>query len=114
MRKNDNKPKNIKGISLPTSLIIEMKVVPSSGKSALVLDKSGRLKAFLKSPPEDGKANKELCKLLAQSLGCTQSAVTIIAGATSRNKKILLEIPLSFDEMLSKLGLAIQTKLPHP
>lgn len=95
------------------ALIIDIKVTPSSGRSAFVLDKSGRLKAFLESPPEDGKANRELIKLFAQSLKCPQVVVTLVAGATSRNKKIMVDLPLSFDEILSKLGLAVQTKLPH-
>lgn len=94
-------------------LVLEIKVVPSSGKSIILLDKSGKLRVFLKEPPEEGKANRELCKLFARSLTCIQSAVTIVSGKTSRNKKILIDIPLSFDEMLSKLGLAVQAKLPH-
>lgn len=95
------------------SLIIEIKVTPRSGRSAFVLDTSRKLKAFLKSPPEDGKANKELIKLLAQALSCPQSAITIVSGATSRSKKLLIDLPLSYDMVLARLGLAIQTKLPH-
>ncbi len=93
------------------ALVFEIKVSPSSGRSAFVLDKSGKLKAFLKSPPEGGKANRELIKLLARSLKYPQSALTIVSGATFRNKKIKLERDLSFEEILSKLGLAIQQNL---
>jgi hypothetical protein len=96
------------------SLIISLKVVPSSHKSELVLDKSGKLRAYLKSPPEEGRANSELIKLFARSLGCPQSAVTLVAGATSRTKKLHLDVGLSFDEMLATLGCAVQIKLPHP
>ena len=94
-------------------LILEIKVTPSSGRSEICLDKKGNLKAFLKSPPEGGKANRELIKLIAKSLKCPQSAVSLIGGATYRNKKIKLDLHLSYQEILSKLGLAIQTTLPH-
>lgn len=94
------------------ALIVEIQVIPSSGKSLVILDRSRKLKAYVKSPPEDGKANRELCKLVAQLLGCPQYLVSIAAGATSRKKKLYLDIPLSFEQILAKLGLAIQTKLP--
>ncbi len=95
-------------------VIFEIKVTPSSGRSAFVLDKSGKLKAFLKSPPEGGKANRELIKLLSRALKCHQSSISIVGGATFRNKKIKLDQSLSYDEILSKLGLAIQTNLLTP
>jgi uncharacterized protein (TIGR00251 family) len=92
-------------------LIIEIKVIPRSGKSTFQLDPSGKLRAYLVSPPEDGKANKELIKLLAQGLSCTQSAIRIVAGATVRNKKIHIDLPLTRDDVITKLGFAVQTKL---
>ncbi len=92
-------------------LMLEIKVTPRSGRSEIVLDKQGRLKAFLKSPPEGGKANKELVKLLARSLRCPQAIITIIAGATHRNKTLKVDLPLSYDEVLVILGLSHQTSL---
>jgi len=44
------------------SLVFDLKVVPRSGRNKWVLDKSGKLKCYLKSPPEKGLANKELIK----------------------------------------------------
>ena len=38
------------------SLVIEIKVFPSSGRQKFVIDKSGKLKCYLKNPPEKGKA----------------------------------------------------------
>ncbi len=89
-------------------IIIEVKVVPSSGKLGACLDASNKLKIYLKSPPEDGKANRELIKYLAQALNTTQAAVSIIAGATGRKKKIRIELTLTYDEVISRLGLAVQ------
>ena len=41
--------------------------------------------------PEDGKANKQVIKLLAKELRLPKSALTITCGLTNRNKTILLE-----------------------
>ncbi len=92
-------------------LMLEIKVTPRSGRSELLLDKKGKLRAFLKSAPEGGKANKELIKLLAKSLKCSQSIITIVVGATHRTKIIKLDLLLSYDEVLIKLGLSYQTSL---
>lgn len=87
------------------SLLFVIKVMPSSGKQAWLLDKSGGLKCYLKSAPEQGKANIELIKYLAKSLNLTQNEVEIIAGATSRHKKIKLSTVLTYAQVLEKLGI---------
>ncbi|MFC1842257.1 DUF167 domain-containing protein [Candidatus Dependentiae bacterium] len=87
------------------AIIIDVKVVPSSGRNKWVLDKSGRLKCYLKSPPEKGLANKELIKLLTKALKITIADVQIISGATSRNKRLKVLSDLVFEEILDALGL---------
>lgn len=89
-------------------LIIEVKVVPSSGKSQCILDKAGRLKCYLKSPPERNAANLELIKLFAKALKLTQQDVTIIGGATSRTKTLKILKKITEDELLAQLGIQRQ------
>lgn len=93
------------------ALIIEVKVVPSSGRVLWKLEKDGRLKCYLKSPPERGKANKELTELIAKALKLPVSAVTILMGATSRIKKLRIETEYSFDALLTALGIERQISL---
>ena len=69
-------------------LIIEVKVVPSSGKSECKLDKAGRLKCYLKSPPERNEANTELVKLFAKALKLTQNEVEDCCGRNKSNQEI--------------------------
>ncbi len=92
-------------------LIIDIKVIPSSGRSKWMLDKSGQLKCYLKSPPEKGRANRELIKNLAKVLGITQESVKIIAGATSRKKKVRISLDISLDQLLHALGIEKQQSL---
>jgi uncharacterized protein YggU (UPF0235/DUF167 family) len=42
--------------------------------------------------PEDGKANKQVIKLLARELGLPKSALSIARGHTSRDKVIALQL----------------------
>lgn len=90
------------------AFILDIKVVPSSGKTGFVLDKSGVLKCFLKSPPEKGKANQELIKTLAKALGVTQDKVSLIGGLASRSKRVKIEQDFTFDSLLAVLGIERQ------
>ena len=44
----------------------------------------------VKAPPAEGHANKALVKVLAESLGLPKSSVSLVRGAHSREKHILL------------------------
>ena len=48
----------------------------------------GRLLAKVRAKPEDGKANAAVLALLAEALGCPASRLTLLRGATSREKLI--------------------------
>ena len=54
------------------------------------VDKLPELKVYLIAVPVDGKANKELIKLLSKELNISKSKINIIAG--EKNKKKIIEI----------------------
>ncbi len=85
------------------ALVFEIKIVPSSGRQQIVLDKSGLLKCFLKSAAENGKANAELIKFLAKKLKIIQDDVSILVGKKVRRKRIKINQDISFDGLLEKL-----------
>jgi uncharacterized protein (TIGR00251 family) len=66
-------------------MIIKIKVKPSSGRQEIEKISKDEYKVWLKSPPEDGKANGELLKLLKKEFGFS---VKIKSGKTSRNKVV--------------------------
>lgn len=92
------------------ALLIEVKVIPSSGRQAWKLE-HGRLKCYLKSPPEKGKANNELLLLIATILRLPSSKISLVSGATSRNKKIKIDAAMTFDTLLKALGIEKQGSL---
>lgn len=93
------------------SLIIDVKVVPQSGKQLFKLDKTGRLTCYLKSAPERGLANKELIKFIAKVLSIPLASIEIVAGKTSRNKRVRLKVDIKFEHLLQQLGIEQQLEL---
>ena len=61
---------------------------PGSRERRLEQLEDGSWKAFLKSPPVDGKANAELIALVAETFGVPKSSVSIEGGTTSRRKRV--------------------------
>jgi uncharacterized protein len=92
-------------------LIIEVKVVPNSGKQKIILDKSGQLKIYLKSLPERGLANLELVKLFAKECSFSQNEIEIVSGLSSRKKKIKILKDITFDKLLNILNIDMQLML---
>ena len=93
------------------ALIFEVKVVPSSGQYKWILDKNRQLKCYLKSPPEKGKANRELVKILAAVLECSQQNIELVGGLTARKKRVKVDSDLTYDQVLERLGLGNEKQL---
>jgi uncharacterized protein (TIGR00251 family) len=93
------------------AVILDIKVMPQSGKRLFKLDKNDRIVCYIKSAPERGLANAEVIKLIAQLCKITLADVTIIGGSTSRNKRIKIETVLSCDQVYEALGLSKQLAL---
>ena len=87
---------------------IDIKVVPQSGRQLLKLDKNDRIVCYIKSAPERGLANNEVIKLIAQLCKIPLADVTIIGGATSRNKRIKINAPFTQEQLWNMLGLSKQ------
>jgi uncharacterized protein len=70
-------------------------VTPKSGKDqvmgvSVADDGTCEVRVRVTAPPDNGKANKAVCKLMASTLGISKSAVTIKRGETSHHKMLEL------------------------
>jgi len=65
-----------------------VRVIPRASLSEIVGEHDGAMKVRLAAPPVDGAANAELISLLAKRLGVAKSDVAIVAGETSKNKRV--------------------------
>ncbi|MFO0802242.1 MAG: DUF167 domain-containing protein [Gemmataceae bacterium] len=71
--------------------MLQIKVKPNAKASRLEQADDGSWTAQLKSPPVDGKANRELIELVAERFGCRKAAVTIRSGASGRLKLVQID-----------------------
>ena len=65
-----------------------MWVTPGARASELGGVVDGRLRLRLAAPAHEGKANTELVRFVAQTLGVTRADVRLVAGAGGRRKTV--------------------------
>jgi uncharacterized protein (TIGR00251 family) len=70
------------------SISFRVRVQPRVSRDAIEGGHAGALKVRLTAPPLEGRANESLRRLLAGRLNVPLSAVRIISGENSRNKRI--------------------------
>jgi hypothetical protein len=63
-------------------------VQPRSSKSEIARERGGVLVVRLAAPPVEGRANEELCRLIARWLRVGRSSVEVVRGARSREKLV--------------------------
>jgi uncharacterized protein (TIGR00251 family) len=68
-------------------MLITVRVIPRSRKNLLEWEQE-MLKAHLTAPPVDGAANSALINLLAECLSVPRRTISIVRGATSRQKTV--------------------------
>lgn len=69
---------------------LAVRVTPRAARNTVVAGPEG-LKITVTVPPEDGKANKAVAKLLAQALGVAKSRLTLLRGGAARDKVFRLD-----------------------
>ena len=60
------------------------------------------IKIRIKAPPVDGAANEELIRFLAKRFGVPRSAVQLLSGGSSRDKRVAIA-GMPADEVLASL-----------
>lgn len=65
---------------------ISIHAVPRASKTEVCGMQGNSLKLRLQAPPVDGKANKAICKYLAELFDIPARNVTIVVGDTGREK----------------------------
>lgn len=73
-----------------------MRLTPSGGADRIdgrAVDADGKpyLKARVRAPPEDGKANAALEALIAKALGIAKGKVRVVRGQTARMKALEID-----------------------
>jgi hypothetical protein len=67
-------------------ITLPVKVVPGSQNTAVVGKLGMRVKIKVQAPPEAGRANQELVRLLADELGISTRQIELVFGDSSPEK----------------------------
>ena len=89
---------------------IQVRVKPKSARSRVLECREGVWQIALTSPPQDGKANRELVRLLAKSLHIAPSLIEVVSGEKSRNKTLAIT-GLSEEELEEELRRNVEGRL---
>src|SRR5258708_39414921 len=74
-----------------SGVVLPFRVQPRSSKNEIVGVMDGALKIRLQAPAVENRANQELCAFLAELLKRPKSAVRILSGERSRNKRVEIQ-----------------------
>jgi uncharacterized protein len=83
---------------------IAVRLQPRARTSEIVGERDGVLIARVTAPPVEGRANDELCRLIARRAGVGVRRVSVVRGARGRDKLVRVA-GLSSGELRRALGL---------
>lgn len=72
-------------------MILEVKITPNASKNEILRWEENRLVIKIQGIPEKGKVNENLISFLARTLGIAKAQIKIVAGQTSRLKKLNIQ-----------------------
>lgn len=71
-------------------MLLKIHVVPNARRAEVARLDDGTLEVRVDERPERGRANKRLLEIIAGYLRVPKSKVTLVAGARSRDKTVLV------------------------
>jgi uncharacterized protein YggU (UPF0235/DUF167 family) len=77
--------------AVPGGVQILVKAVPGASRDRIAGWLGDYLKVAVAAPPEGGRANKAICRLLADSMGVRPKDIQLLAGAGAPRKRFLVE-----------------------
>jgi len=78
-------------MSAPAPRLIQVKVQPRAKRREVAADGASGLTVKVLSPPEGGRANREVIELVAEHFGLPVSKVRIVRGEKSRHKLVSVD-----------------------
>lgn len=85
------------------ALLVSVRVTPRAGRESIACEGES-LRVRLRAAPVEGAANEALLALFAARLRIPRRSVTLVRGATSR-EKLLSIAGLTLDEFWRRLGM---------
>lgn len=79
----------------PKGTLLQLYIQPGASSNKLAGMHGERLKVKIKAPPRDGEANEGLIEYFAEILLLPKSKIFLLRGESSRQKDLLVELPLN-------------------
>jgi uncharacterized protein (TIGR00251 family) len=70
---------------------VQVRLQPRASRTEVVGERGGAVVIRVTAPPVDGRANEALCALVAERAGVPRREVSVVRGATSRDKVVRVE-----------------------
>lgn len=85
-------------------MILDVKIIPNASKNEILRWEENRLVIKIQGIPEKGKVNENLIYFLARTLAIAKSHIKIVAGQTSRLKKLNIQgVSIEYIKELMKI-----------
>ena len=68
---------------------LRVRVAPGAKRERITGVLGDALKVAVRQPPERGRANRSVCRLVAEALHLAPRAASVLRGATSKNKVLI-------------------------
>jgi uncharacterized protein (TIGR00251 family) len=74
----------------PDGVVAPVRVKAGARRTGVAGEHDGALRIDVSAAPEKGKANKAVAEVLAEVFGVAKSAVELVSGSTSPQKRFLI------------------------
>lgn len=82
-------------------VVLVLHAQPGARESAFAGQHGEALRVRLAAPALEGRANRELCRFLAEAFAVPRSAVQLLAGEGSRHKRVKICAPRQWPPALA-------------
>lgn len=92
-------------------ILLTVRARPGARREGILEEQNGILKVAVHAPPDNGRANEALVRVLAEALGLRRGAVALVRGEASRDKVFRLR-GITLEQVRARLG-AVQGGTRH-
>lgn len=71
-------------------IVVPIRVLPNSSREKIIGRHNGQLKIAVTAPPEKGKANRAIVKVIAKWLNIKITDILIISGDKAKDKEVFV------------------------
>lgn len=80
--------------------LLRLHIQPRASRTGIAGIHGDRLKIRIHAPPQDGAANDELTRFLADAFGVPRSRVVVVSGHSHRDKTVSVREPVRYPDWL--------------